>query len=164
MKIKKLGSSLAATTLLVGLSTVAMADPMTCEDLASDIYNLSAELRCADYGDAHTGYYNKSNALWEKRGQPSCDVHESLAAKLFFDRSITGEPPPVKKGGNANGGAAQDLLNGKLDAAYTKLESFLMDVAGSRDNDEWDATAGDKSEQDFVDAVTAIMGDVYTCY
>ena len=161
MNIKKLGSSLAATTLLVGLSTVAMAE--TCDDLAADISNLAGQLRCAEYGDAHVGYYSKANALWEKRGQPSCDVHESLATKLYFDRAITGEPPPIKKGGNAKGGAAQDLVNGKLDAAYAKLESFLFDVAGSRDNDEWDATAGDMSESDFVGAVEAFLGAVYAC-
>ena len=163
MKIKKLGSSLAATTLLVGLSTVAMADPTSCGDLAQDLNDLAAELRCAAYGDDHVGYYNNMNPLWEKRGQPSCSVHESLAAKLFFDRSITGEPPPVKKGGNANGGAAQDLLNGKLDAAYTKLDSFLNDLASARDNDEW-VSGTDKPESYFVDAVTAMRDEVYTCY
>ena len=166
MKIQKLGGSLAAVILLSGAYTVAMADPTTCDELVQDIKDITIELRCADYGDAHDGIYSQANPLWQKRGKVyfGCEVHESLAKALFFDRAITGEPPPVKKGGNAKGGAAQDLANGYVDAAVSKLLGFLSDVENAKDNEAWVPAPTDQPESYFTDAVNGFLGYAGLCY
>ena len=141
MNIKKISGTLAVAVSVLVLSGPVVADdqaaPLNCDALISDIESLARYLRCAEWptDPEQPGTWNigpgpesvvKNNPIWKKKRDAvlGCEVHESLAMQLHFVRDPNGDKPPIKRGGNSKGGAANDLRNGKVSSAMNHLLNF----------------------------------------
>ena len=132
MNIKKISGTLAVAVSVLVLSGPVVADdqaaPLNCDALISDIESLAIYLRCAEWptDPDQLGTWNDNNPIWKKKRDAAlgCEVHESLAMQLHFVRDPDGDKPPIKRGGNSKGGAANDLRNGKVSSAMNHLLNF----------------------------------------
>lgn len=131
--------------------------------LVDEIRVLAYELRCKDYGETERDEYGNpkqdeygniiyvddgdwtGDPIWQYKGKGSlgCVVHERLARQLDEGRSDDpdSKPPRNKHDTNDAAGAANDIENGKDDAAYTKLTSFIETILYSY---------ADKLNQDYT--------------
>lgn len=131
--------------MMMGLSVPAAGqgfewDDAVCGDAAAtsaELVRLSEHLRCGE----EAPHWPSDNPIWEKMGSGSCDVHESLADKLWVEPS---EPVDTGKKGKGPGkvteGAAQKVLEGKYEDAIQKLVQLVAAIDKSKPN------------RDFVDA------------
>ena len=147
MKVRKSLTAVGAALVFATISAPAMSagyewNDAVCGDASAtslELIRLSEHLRC---GNAYPSW-PKTNPIWEKAGSGSCEVHESLADKLWV------EPPrndgnTAKKGngpGKVAEGAAQKVSEGKYDEAVTKLYQLLTAIDKSKPNNDFvDAT------------------------
>jgi hypothetical protein len=145
MKVQK-SLTLVAVTMIVGaISMPAVAGDFDdgfgpCGDRAATadrLIELAQHLRCdGNYSsDANPGFWPTATPLWEKRGSADygCDVHASLAEKLF----LAPEPGqnPKKPQGEPTG-AAQKVIEEKDDDALQKLVQFGTAVDKSKLNSD----------------------------
>lgn len=150
MKARKSLTAVGAALVVATIGTPAMAagfdwDPGVCGDAAktsAELIELSEHLRC----DTATHWIADETVdppiyvdpIWEKAGSGDrgCEVHESLADKLWV------EPPrnegnTDKKGkgqGKVAEGAAQKVDDGKYDEAVTKLRELQTAIDKSKEN------------------------------
>lgn len=157
MKLRKSLTVVGAALTFATIGTPAMAagfdwDNSVCgnaDATALELIELSAHLRCGDEAPSWM-----DDPIWEKRGEGSCEVQDSLADKLWI------EPPrndgnTDKKGkgpGKVAEGAAQKVLDEKYDEAVTKLEQLLAAIVKSKPNRGF--------EPGGVDAATAISNQL----
>ena len=155
MKTKKMISGVAAAVAMLSLSGAANADhEATCAAALADMIKQSAAaLACGDAATAETlgysGTWPTANPLWQRqagklknadeidRDLAGCEVHASLATKLYAERPDDGSPPPRnKKNSNDTRGAANalDPANLKFETAVLALESFKVSVDASVPN------------------------------
>jgi hypothetical protein len=159
MKMRKTITAAAAALVMTAISAPATAfecegngnqyDPATIQ---ANLTALAIALRCAPGTDANPGEWLADNPIWEKRGAPSCDVHERLARKLYEERAFEDDcsdrprkdckdRPPQNENNDATG-AAWDVRNEKYEAAISKLDSLIADVMKSRLNRAYDPDVG----------------------
>ena len=141
MKVRKSLTAISAALMMVGMSAPAAAfecggtdenpDPAT---ITANLVVLAEDLRCEDLGtEANPGNWTH-DPIWQKRGDGSCEVQQSLARKLNEEREFgEGKKPPQNKN-NASAGAAGDVRNAKYLAAVDKLDAFIKDAYKSRLN------------------------------
>lgn len=104
--------------------------------ITSSLINLADYLRKDTPDTAAFGPW-PYDPIWQKRGEGSFEVHDSLARKLYEKREFgDGKKPPPNKNNQA-AGAAWDIENGKYDAAVDKLLAFNKDLSKSKEN-TWD--------------------------
>ena len=154
MNIKKMSGSLVAATLLLGLSTVVMAD---CDDVIYEIELKADALRCDP--DPDIGWDAK-NPIWQYKGTKGdgCVIHQKLAKKL---NEVRTEPPPKinKKGTNFAAGAANNFRNGKYEAGQQRLQDFIdtmMYAAKAHDDQQGEEDA-------LVEWATGIQTEAMVC-
>lgn len=144
MKIRKSMTAIGAALMVVGMSGPASAfdcgdpqnpDPAT---ISASLEGLATYLRCSPGTGANPGTW-PYDAIWQKRGEGSCEVQDSLAKKLNEEREFAeGDKPPRNKNNtNTAAGAANDVANGKYLSAVDKLDAFVRDVYKSRLNSEF---------------------------
>jgi hypothetical protein len=152
MKVRKSLTAFGAALMMIGVSAPAAAagfdwDSGVCGDrdaTAQELVRLSEHLRCGEEAPS----WPQDNPIWQKMGSGSCDVHESLADKLWVAPSDTDGSPGKGKGkgkgpNNTAEGAAQKVSEAKDDEAITKLMQLL------------DAINKSKPSRDFIDGVEA---------
>lgn len=141
MKGRKTLAAIAAATLMTAISLPASADHFDCGNpideatIQQSLIDLAIMLRCENPSLVNPGMWEDDNPIWQKRNAPSCEVHDSLARKLYEKREFAPGTKPPKNQNNDATGAAWDLRNGKYDAAISKLDSFINDVMKSRINE-----------------------------
>ena len=146
MKIRKSLTAVGAALMMVGMSAPALAGDF--EDGFGDCGNrtqtydrlveLAQHLRCNGVFStpANPGYWPNAYPLWEKRRDPSCEVHASLAAKLYE----APEPNVRNPHKSEPVGAAQKVLEGTKDEdAIQKLDDLDRAIEKSKLNSELDA-------------------------
>jgi len=150
MKLKKLATGVAVASATLAFSSASLAldcsyDPdagVRRAHLVDEIVTLADMLRCTSDG----GYWSTA-PIWQYRGKGEygCIVHAKLAKQLNEERTFEDgdKPPKNKQGTNDAAGAANDIENGKDEAAYIKLTSFietiLYDYANKLNGDNLDA-------------------------
>ena len=148
MKIRKSLTAVGAALMMVGMSAPTLAadqlfydwcegtEPPNPAVITASLEAVATELRCdLEESVLNPGTWPEEYPIWQKRGGGSCEVQDSLARKLNENREEGTKPPRNKKGTNAVAGAANDVANGKYDAAVKKIDSFVSDVYKSRKND-----------------------------
>ena len=145
MKVQKSLTALGAALMIISISAPASAfecegngntnDPQT---ISNNLIVLAESLRCALSDTAPGWHYDP---IWQKRGEGSCEVQDSLARKLYEEREFNaGDKPPQKKNNDA-AGAAWDVRNAKYLEAIDKLDAFVMDAFRKKLN-LWDSSQG----------------------
>jgi hypothetical protein len=144
MKFTKLCGSFAVAASILGMSGIASADdyPFVCNEgsLIAAMQHIAQDLRCKPDGDW------AGPAIWRKGRTASCDIQTSLAKQLDEPRTAEDAPPPVGgkngKGGNLAAGAANDLLNGKVDDAKLHIANYLAGIDKANVNDSFGTYLG----------------------
>ena len=141
MKTRKILAALGAALVMLGISMPAAAFDCGGNDPATIQANLTAlaqTVRCENDSTVNPGLWNSDNPIWEKRAQPSCDVHQRLARQLHEEREFAAGTKPPKNTNNLATGAAWDVRNGKYEGAISKLDSFITGILKSRLNRNYD--------------------------
>ncbi len=135
MKLTKLTTGIAVAGATLAFSSASLAldcsyDPdagVRRAHLVDEIVYLAHELRCEPDGS-----WDPNAPIWQYKGKSSlgCTVHDKLATQLNEERTFEdGDKPPRNKfGTNDAAGAANDIENGKDEAAYLKLTSFIETI------------------------------------
>jgi len=143
MKARKILAALGAALMMIGVSAPASAfdcgtdpdtDPYNKDVIAAGLKALAEALRCdGDYSSvANPGAWPNATPIWERRREPSCDVHSNLARKLYEKREFKNGSKPPKNPNNGVAGASWDVMFEKYEGALSKLDSFLNDAGKAR--------------------------------
>ena len=139
MNVRKSLTAIGAALFFISVG--ASAEPFDCTNddgqndpavISEGLIEIAEDLRCVkdktELNDGRWGLPPSSLApIWEKRREPSCEIHLKLSRNLYelrdFETNPT-RPPKNKNNTNLAAGAAYALLFEKYDDALSKLESF----------------------------------------
>jgi hypothetical protein len=151
MEIRKSLTAIGAALMMVGISTPAAAEFSCGPDngydkdvVAMGLADIAERLRCADDADELNKGLWVDAPIWEKRREPSCEIHQKLARNLleYRDFSAGNKPPKNKNDTNLAAGASWSVQFGKFEEALSQLDSFYAAASKATLNSE-NPNAGD---------------------
>jgi hypothetical protein len=145
MEIRKSLTAVGAALMMVGVSAPALAadtmfqcgtdtsNPYDKGVISAGLIEMAKSLRCKDpkfSSELNPGDWELP-AIWERRREPSCEIHTKLARGLYEKRDFIANPIKPRKNKNDTNlaaGAAYDVQFAQYDEALAKLDAFIYEA------------------------------------